>query len=226
MTIRADNDFIRPKWGIYRSLLNAQDLRDEAIRFNGFSIEEGEKILPVGLSDFKAILNKHAVEISWNTKSEQNNHYFSIERSDNGEQFHEIGRVTGVGNSNTLQQYYFEDAKPISGKNYYRLKQVDFSALHSFSNIVVLSVGNLNEMGFRIFPNPVHHYLQIKLPQSNETYRAVVMNVYGRIILSSTGTTDVLSKDFSSRISQLAKGMYFLHVSRNGTFYSSGFYKY
>lgn len=40
LTIRPDNDFIRPKWGIYRSLKKAQDLRDEAVRFNDFSIQE------------------------------------------------------------------------------------------------------------------------------------------------------------------------------------------
>lgn len=39
-TIRPDNDFIRPKWGIYRSLNNPADLRDESIRFNAFSITE------------------------------------------------------------------------------------------------------------------------------------------------------------------------------------------
>jgi len=42
LTIRPDNDFIRPKWGIYRSLKKAEDLRDEAVRFNDFSIKEGE----------------------------------------------------------------------------------------------------------------------------------------------------------------------------------------
>lgn len=40
MTIRYDNTFIRPKWGIYRSLNNPADLRDEAVRFAGFSIAE------------------------------------------------------------------------------------------------------------------------------------------------------------------------------------------
>lgn len=40
MTIRPDNKFIRPKWGIYRSLKNAGDLRDEAVRFADFSITE------------------------------------------------------------------------------------------------------------------------------------------------------------------------------------------
>ena len=41
MTIRPDNDFIRPKWGIYRSLKKVADLRDETVRFNEFSIREG-----------------------------------------------------------------------------------------------------------------------------------------------------------------------------------------
>ena len=40
MTIRPTNDFIRPKWGIYRSLNSPGDLRDDSIRFNAFSIEE------------------------------------------------------------------------------------------------------------------------------------------------------------------------------------------
>lgn len=40
LTIRTDNNFIRPKWGIYRSLLNSQALRDEIVLFNGFSIHE------------------------------------------------------------------------------------------------------------------------------------------------------------------------------------------
>jgi len=39
---RPDADFVRPKWGIYRSLLNAQDLRDEQVLFADFSIREIE----------------------------------------------------------------------------------------------------------------------------------------------------------------------------------------
>jgi hypothetical protein len=39
-TIRPDNTFIRPKWGIYRSLNDVGNLRDEAVRFSDFSIAE------------------------------------------------------------------------------------------------------------------------------------------------------------------------------------------
>ncbi|MFZ4455948.1 MAG: heparin lyase I family protein [Bacteroidales bacterium] len=39
-TYRANNSFIRPKWGIYRGIVKVSDLRDETIRFNSFSIAE------------------------------------------------------------------------------------------------------------------------------------------------------------------------------------------
>ncbi|MDP5229368.1 MAG: hypothetical protein NWQ38_03165 [Cellulophaga sp.] len=37
---RANANFVRPKWGIYRSLQNPQDLRDEEVLFADFSITE------------------------------------------------------------------------------------------------------------------------------------------------------------------------------------------
>ncbi|TXG38916.1 T9SS type A sorting domain-containing protein [Seonamhaeicola maritimus] len=41
---QTDADFVRPKWGIYRSLNNAQDLRDEEVLFANFSIEESPSL--------------------------------------------------------------------------------------------------------------------------------------------------------------------------------------
>ena len=38
---RVGTTTIRPKWGIYRSLDNAQELRDEQVRFNNFCIAKG-----------------------------------------------------------------------------------------------------------------------------------------------------------------------------------------
>lgn len=39
-TFRADNQFLRPKWGVYRSLNSPQDLRDEVVLFADFSVQE------------------------------------------------------------------------------------------------------------------------------------------------------------------------------------------
>jgi len=43
-TIRPTNKFIRPKWGIYRSLKKMDSLRSETVRFADFSIMEGTSV--------------------------------------------------------------------------------------------------------------------------------------------------------------------------------------
>ena len=44
MTIRANNNFIRPKWGIYRSLKKPEDLRDETLWFAIFLFQKISQI--------------------------------------------------------------------------------------------------------------------------------------------------------------------------------------
>jgi hypothetical protein len=41
LTERPSNSFIRPKWGIYRSITSPADLRDEILRFSDLTIAEG-----------------------------------------------------------------------------------------------------------------------------------------------------------------------------------------
>jgi hypothetical protein len=43
---RVDTTYIRPKWGIYRSISNASALRDEEVRFADFSISKEAKSAP------------------------------------------------------------------------------------------------------------------------------------------------------------------------------------
>ncbi|WP_299055052.1 T9SS type A sorting domain-containing protein [uncultured Polaribacter sp.] len=50
-------DFSRPKWGIYRSLNNAQDLQDEIVKFADFSIEENPSTLSTDI-DIKTLKDK------------------------------------------------------------------------------------------------------------------------------------------------------------------------
>jgi hypothetical protein len=53
-----DNSFIRPKWGIYRSLLDLPSLRDEAVRFTDFSINE---INTMSTNDFNVNIDNDSV---------------------------------------------------------------------------------------------------------------------------------------------------------------------
>ncbi len=48
---KTDASFIRPKWGIYRSLNDASRLRDEMLYFSDFSITEGDTSLALNTED-------------------------------------------------------------------------------------------------------------------------------------------------------------------------------
>ena len=59
---KTDAAFVRPKWGIYRSLNNSQDLKDESVLFADFSIEE-VNVNPLSVMDTnKAALYPNPVE--------------------------------------------------------------------------------------------------------------------------------------------------------------------
>ena len=142
--ISAANSFIRPKWGIYRSLATPPDLRDETIRFSDFSITElnTQAVLMVS---FKAAQQNNAVQLKWTTASEQNNLRFDIEKSTDGKTFFKIGSRNGFGNSHISNDYFFNDQKPNQGINYYRLKQIDFDGTERLIDPIAIT---LNDLGF------------------------------------------------------------------------------
>ena len=128
MTIRPNNSFIRPKWGIYRSLLSSSDLRDEAVRFAGFYISEHD-VLPVELTSFSADVSGATVSLNWQTATELNNHGFEIQRKLENSDWTTIGFRAGRGTTSEQTTYIFQDnISEISAiKFFYRLKQIDFN---------------------------------------------------------------------------------------------------
>ncbi|MES2654456.1 MAG: SBBP repeat-containing protein [Bacteroidota bacterium] len=92
-------------------------------------------ILPVKLITFNAALVNKKVNCTWETASEINNDYFTIERSIDGNNFESVGTVKGQGFSNTNTRYSFTDNNPFNSISYYRLKQTDFDDRYTYSPI-------------------------------------------------------------------------------------------
>lgn len=121
--------------------------------YNGISIESTKLtgILPVALTSFAAKPTKNGtVNLAWTTESEKNNSHFEVLRSLDGKSFAEIARVNGAGNSNTKITYNYNDSKPVSGTNYYQLRQVDFDEKSTLSRVVSATVG-LNKNDLKVF---------------------------------------------------------------------------
>ena len=81
--------------------------------------------LPVTLSSFNATLNLNKVLLSWTTSQENNNRYFTVERSNDGINFSFLGKVNGAGTSAINHNYQLTDPFPANGINHYRLSQTD-----------------------------------------------------------------------------------------------------
>ncbi len=178
--------------------------------------------LPIKLKTFNPKFIDNHTEIVWVTASEINNDYFTLERSSNGINFIEIGRVKGSGNSTSDIHYNFVDYEPVEGINYYRLKQTDFDGQFTYSEIKTIrnNKDGLKESGLKIesiYPNPFadNFSLQFRLNNSAEV-KIVLISATGQIISDSNfeAVDGVNTYDFNSRY-DLAKGIYYLAIINN-----------
>lgn len=91
--------------------------------------------LPVNWVSFEAEALEDAIQLNWETATEQHTSHFEIERSLNGVDFEKVGEVMAAGHSQELLSYQFIDMEPIEGQGYYRLKQLDDSGLYSYTEV-------------------------------------------------------------------------------------------
>ena len=138
MTIRSDNSFIRPKWGIYRSLLSSSNLRDEAVRFAGFYIgEETSNTLPAAPSALIAsVVSSTQIDLSWNDNS-SNEEQFEIERSTDGSNWSFFFPVSPNATS------YSDSSLLASSLYYYRIRSENSFGNSNYSNTVYASTNAL-----------------------------------------------------------------------------------
>jgi hypothetical protein len=168
--------------------------------------------LPIELLTFEAIQNKTAVDITWQTATETNNDFFTIEKSKDGNEFEEIGNADGAGNSTTVLKYSFTDDKPYTGISYYRLKQTDFNGEFSYSKIVAVRITNA-ENNVVAYPNPFHDKLTVAInSEDNLPYTLILTDLAGRVLLSNEVITEYGFNSYEINAWYLAKGIYLLEV--------------
>ena len=170
--------------------------------------------LPISLKSFTATpLNRTAALLSFATALEQNNDYFSIERSADGLRFNEIGRVQGAGNSLETREYSYTDNTPLRGINYYRLKQTDYDGKFTFSPVVSLNFDGIDRgNGVRLSPQPVKDQLTVTLEQAfQQDARWELFDLSGRLL--QAGTLSAEANNFSIQAATLTDGAYVLRIT-------------
>jgi hypothetical protein len=138
--------------------------------------------LPVELIEFDGYREEGVNKLYWTTLTETNNDFFILERSEDAENFYEIAKIKGAGNSNTVLNYVFYDRNIISDVEYYRLKQTDFDGSYYYSHTIAIS--NKNTESFKIkniYPNPTTEDFYIDVVSNmDENLIITLTDVYGK----------------------------------------------
>ena len=99
--------------------------------------------LPIELTEFTGECRAKSIELTWQTASEVNNDYFTIEKSVDGINYKNLMSIPGIGNSTIQQNYTFTDQEVLPGTVFYRLSQTDFDGVSEiFEPIAVRSCEN------------------------------------------------------------------------------------
>ncbi|HEY8402377.1 MAG TPA: glycosyl hydrolase [Cytophagaceae bacterium] len=162
-------------------------------------------ILPVRLTDFYGKRNAEVVDLFWSTSSEKDNEYFILERSIDGKNFIQIARVKGMGNSSSMQHYFYKDVNPHIGMNYYRLRQADTDGKESISRVI--SVNFDASITFSIIPNPTDQLITISFNESSE-YSISLHSSLGQMLFERDNVINSEQID----LSEYPSGMYMLKV--------------
>lgn len=115
----------------------------------------GCTVLPITLVYFRAEMIDDAVSLNWLTASEENNAYFSIEKSFDGDNFKVVKEIDGAGTTLEAIQYNYIDNSELAAITYYRLKQTDFDGKSSYSKVAQVYLDPSTASGnIQLYPNP------------------------------------------------------------------------
>ena len=120
---------------------------DTVVTKNGlvYSMDNGYLVywhlLPIELVSFSVLQMENDVLFSWQTKTETNNDFFSLEYSFDGLSYTTLADIDGAGTSSKEHTYtYVWEQIPYTGLLYFRLKQTDFNGESSYSNVIAYTI--------------------------------------------------------------------------------------
>lgn len=166
--------------------------------------------LPIELVSFSGECQSMKAKLYWNTASEINNDYFTLERSDNGYLFYPIGTVDGAGTSTTLLEYEYRDVNPVLNVAYYRLKQTDFNGTNKTSSIISVAQCSIEGGDLLIYPNPASDVVYLSIPSfnANQNYYLNLYDETGRLVYQD----QLMATNQSIHTGKLKRGIYHLEL--------------
>jgi hypothetical protein len=176
--------------------------------------------VPVEFTSFIGNVISGRIHLDWETATEINNSGFSVQRSKDNTKFTDVAFVNGKGTTTTPSSYSYLDKSVLSGKYFYRLKQVDFGGSTTYSKSVEVDLGLPKDYSLeQNYPNPFNPSTTIRFALPiNAKVSLKIFNTLGQEVAT------VLNADLEAGIhetifnsSALSSGVYFYSLKVQGT---------
>ncbi|MCS6824373.1 MAG: T9SS type A sorting domain-containing protein [Cytophagaceae bacterium] len=180
-------------------------------------------VTPVSLLSFYAKNYGSKTKLIWTITDEDNNAFFTLERSTDMDNWQRIAYVPSV-KSKSLYEYQYIDYQPLQGTSYYRLSQTDADGTHTTLAIAKTETHSVgNGIVKSIFPNPASDEINIHLAKETPAVHINIYNAAGIKVADTEYTTyETLLK---INLSELQPGIYLMSVSDYNEIYYHTFVK-
>ena len=176
---------------------------------------------PVELLAFDGYMDNHQVELNWASSNERNNSHFLVQKYLNDQGVYEnIGRVEGVGFSDTTNYYTLTDPTPHIGVNSYRLIQVDMDGTAVVTGDNVEIVYQLETEALELvqaYPNPFksNTTLQVRVPEAG-ALRLEIFDTMGKRVWMKTEEVSGGISELNLDLSDYRSGTFLYRINMNG----------
>jgi hypothetical protein len=148
--------------------------------------------LPFKLLSFSGTADgENAVTLQWTTEFELNSSHFVVERGMDRTHFEEMANIPAAKNAAEPHQYSWLDESSAAVVDqdtlYYRLKMVDVTNEHQFSEIVPVKIQRTSEsIDIEVVPNPARHdAVQIRLVGKTRAEGKIIVTDQAGKVLSA-----------------------------------------
>lgn len=166
--------------------------------------------LPIQLLYFKGKWDGKVNILNWKMANDNSYKNFELQKSANGQNFETISSISS-NQVSTNGEFFFTDAFPFSGDNFYRLKMKNEDNSISYTQII-----NVNSNGRKliingIYPNPVKDIFRVKINAAISLQSAIeIVDFSGKRVFSKTYKLDEGQSQVEINGSGFPGGVYML----------------
>jgi hypothetical protein len=214
--LRVSNEALSKNY--IQTQFTAESAPEQFIKLDGKEVFSASPRI-VQLKIFEATVKESYVSVNWQTLSEINLDYFTLERSTDGVEFSKVATQFASGTSEIPRNYFLLDPAPVFGNAYYRLRFTGFKGESDISNTLnVHFAQTASTLGIRkIEPNPFKDNFSVDYTgDAVEPMSVKITSISGQIVHSESLTPKSGSENhFEYRDTKhLSPGIYFLSLSQ------------